>query len=250
MGNRWGFTKNLIFCVIASIRLPLFLCKHCRGVAQSGSVLDLGSRSRRFKSSHPDHFMFFMSYTGILFCLSGPAGAGKDSIKQGLLARNNALSKWVSTSSRAPRKGEVEGRDYFFISQEDFKNKISRGEFIEYDSINNSYYVSIGTKEQFDTALRNGQFMVHDITIDGVRALKKLYGKNIICIFIAPPSLDEIEKRLKLRGDTPEVIQARLELAETEMKAVNDATIVDHVVLNDELDRAVNECEQVIQGYL
>ena len=194
--------------------------------------------------------MFFMGYKGILFCLSGPAGAGKDSIKQGLLAKNSALSKWVSTSSRSPRKGEIDGRDYFFISQEDFKDKINRGEFIEYDSINDSYYVSIGTKEQFDTALQNGRFMVHDITVGGVRNLKELYGSNIICIFIVTPSLAEIEARLKLRGDSPEVIKARLELAEIEMKAANDTNIVDYVVLNKDLDMAIEECNQIIKKHI
>jgi len=191
-----------------------------------------------------------MDYKGILFCLSGPAGAGKDSIKQGLLAGNNALSKWVSTTSRSPRQGEIEGRDYFFISQEDFEGKINRDEFVEYDSVHGDYYVAMGTKEQFSTALQNGRLIVHDITVGGVRILKELYGRNIVCIFIVPPSLDELRKRLELRGDAPDEIQARLKLAEIEMKAADDASITDYVVLNDDLERAVGECDKIIKGYL
>ena len=190
-----------------------------------------------------------MNYKGILFCLSGPAGAGKDSIKQGLLARNSALSKWVSTTSRRPRKGEIEGRDYFFISQEDFEDKISHGEFVEYDSVHGDYYVAMGTKEQFSTALQSGRLIVHDITVGGVRILKELYGRNIVCIFIIPPSLDEIKKRLELRGDAPEEIRARLKLAEIEMKAAKDANIADYVVLNDDLEKAVKECDGIIRQY-
>ena len=191
-----------------------------------------------------------MDYKGILFCLSGPAGTGKDSIKKKLLAENPALSKWVSTSSRKPRSGEIDGVDYFFISQENFEAKIAGNELIEYDKINDSYYVSVGTKEQFSAALQEGRIILQDITVEGVRILKRLYDCNVICIFIVPPSLDELGKRLKLRGDSSEVIQARLELAEIEMLAAKDANVADYVVLNDDLDKAVRECSKIINNLL
>jgi guanylate kinase len=150
----------------------------------------------------------------------------------------------VSATTRTIRKGEQDGRDYFFLTREKFEELIEDKGLIEYEEIFGNYY---GTpREQIDQAIHMGKRMLFDIDVKGGLSIKKLYPEESILIFIAPPDRETLKKRLEGRGtDAPEVIERRLDRADMETKM---AESYDHLVVNDDLDKAVAEVEKLIFG--
>lgn len=181
---------------------------------------------------------------GLLIIYSGPSAVGKDTILHELLKDsklNLALS--ISMTTRSPREGEVDGKDYFFVSHERFKQAIDNDELLEYASYVDNYY---GTPFEYVEKNRNeGKNVILEIEMDGAQKVRSMVKDNVISIYIVPPSIEELERRLKGRNlDKPEVIAKRLSKAKEELKKVDT---YDYVVTNDELSKAIEEIRSIIR---
>ncbi len=170
-----------------------------------------------------------------ILVISGPSGAGKSSIIERAKGRIGDFYFSVSTTTREPRAGEVNGREYFFVSKEEFKKGIEMGEFLEYAEVHGNYY---GTSiKPVEKALKEGKLVIFDIDVQGFRLIRDRLSDILVSLFITPPTLKELESRLLSRNsDSKEVISKRLENAKREIQAINE---YDFVVVNDNLDRAV-----------
>ena len=153
---------------------------------------------------------------GILFIVSAPSGAGKTTISSGALRAIADLRMSVSCTTRAPRAGEVDGRDYTFLDAEEFERRRSAGEFAESAEVHGFLY---GTpREPIERALAKGEDLLLDIDVQGARQMKERYGIDAVAVFVLPPSEAELERRLRTRAtDSDEVIRRRLERARAEM---------------------------------
>lgn len=182
--------------------------------------------------------------TGQVIVISAPSGAGKDTVVKELM-KNNSNSRWISVSatSRAPREGEQEGVDYYYISREEFEKKIEEGFFLEYTNYAGNYY---GTpKKYIQEKVNQGIDVILIIEIEGASNIKKLIPEAIF-IFIMPPSLKELVRRLKKRGtETNEKILKRFHTA---YKEINEVTKYNYVVVNDKLEDAVNKVESILNA--
>ncbi len=175
-------------------------------------------------------------YEGKLIIVSGPSGVGKDTVVQGAMNGNENLMFSVSATTRAPRPGEEHGKDYFFITQEEFEAMISRGEFFEHAQYTGNYY---GTPMPFVVeSLSAGRDVVLVIDVQGALQIQDM-TRGAVSIFIAPPSVEVLEARLRGRGTEEEsVVQKRLQQAQIELGFQDRYT---HVVVNDDLDIAIQE---------
>ncbi len=176
---------------------------------------------------------------GKLFVISGASGVGKSTVLAKVMAARNDLRFSVSATTRAPRPGEVDGESYYFITKEQFEDMIRRGEFLEYDAHMGNYY---GTpKNQLDK-LENGSLIL-DIEPNGAFNVRKNCADAVL-IFIAPPSVEELERRLRGRGDTSEEqIRLRQERVQWEMEQSKQ---YDHVVINDQVEACADEILNII----
>ena len=178
---------------------------------------------------------------GELIVFAAPSGAGKSSLIKEIVSNNENIELSVSATTRIPREGETHGKDYFFISNEEFNDLNEKEAFIESANVHGHQY---GTLKKFvEDKLENNISVVLDIDVQGFSQISESI-KDIISIFIIPPSLDELKKRLVLRGlDTEEVINKRLINAKKELK---HAESFDHIVLNDDFNRAFNQITSII----
>ena len=172
---------------------------------------------------------------GTLYVFSGPSGVGKDTVLSLLLTRSD-LVKSVSATTRAPREGEVDGVDYYFVSKEEFERLIETGEMLEYTVYAGNYY---GTpKAPVERWLSEGSDVILKIEVDGFSQIKKLMPESV-GIFLLPPSKEELERRLRARGtDSEEAVLRRLETALNELSCAEN---YDWRVVNDDLDLCVDE---------
>jgi guanylate kinase len=175
--------------------------------------------------------------------VSGPSGSGKSSIVKDLLERL-PLEFSVSATTRLPRPGERHGDHYNFVSRRDFEAMIENGELLEWAQYNNRFY---GTPlAPVEAALADGSDVLLEIEIQGARQVRERKPEAVM-FFIAPPSMQELEKRLRRRGDTSdEDIEDRLQIAEAEIAEA--PTLFDHIVVNENLDQAVTEIVGLITG--
>ncbi len=182
-----------------------------------------------------------MSNKGKLIVLSAPSGCGKSTIVKKLLEKRSNIKFSVSATTRKPRDGEVEGKDYFFIDRGEFDEMIANDEFLEYATyVENSYGTPSKAVEQ---ELNNGNDVILDIEVQGAFQVKSK-KPDALMIFLLPPSFEELEKRLILRGkDSLDVIKERLVVAERECAFADK---YDYRIVNDEIDRAVAEFEAII----
>lgn len=180
---------------------------------------------------------------GLLVVISGPSGAGKGTICKQLKAEMKDLKVSVSATTRKPREGEVEGESYFFINEDEFIKKINNDEFLEYACVYGNYY---GTpKKEVFKQLEDGNDIILEIDIQGALQVKKNYPLGVF-IFILPPSLKELQNRIEGRGtDSKEVILKRMQCAYDEL---NYAFEYDYVVLNDEVESAVEKIHCIINA--
>ena len=184
---------------------------------------------------------------GKLFIFSAPSGAGKSTIVQHLMKRDLGLEFSISATSRAPRPGEKDGREYHFISPESFRKMIRDQAFIEWEEVYpNQFYGTLYS--EVEHIWERGHHAIFDIDVAGGLNLKKKYGERACAIFIQPPSPEVLEQRLRSRGTDDEVsLQLRLGKAAFEME---HATRFDHIVVNDRLEQALKEAEKIILDFL
>ena len=184
-----------------------------------------------------------------LLIFSAPSGSGKSTIVQWLMQEHPDLNLYfsVSCTSRAPRGTEQHGVEYFFLSPEEFRQRIADDEFLEYEEVyQDRFYGTL--KSQVERQLQAGQNGVFDVDVKGGINIKKFYGERAMSLFIQPPSVEELRRRLVGRGtDTPEAIENRLAKAEYELTF---APQFDHVVINDDLDTAKAETLRLVKGFL
>lgn len=169
---------------------------------------------------------------GLMLVLSSPSGAGKTSISRALLAREPALSMSVSVTTRAKRPGEVAGTDYHFVNPETFGLMVNRGDLLEHAKVFGNYY---GTpRAPVEESLASGRDVLFDIDWQGTQQLRQSAGRDLVAIFILPPSTRELEKRLKTRAqDSARVVAERMAKAADEMSHWPE---YDYVLVNDDLD--------------
>lgn len=182
--------------------------------------------------------------TGQLIVISGPSGTGKGTIMKKLMENDNK-TRWLSVSatSRKPRKGEIDGTDYFFIDEKDFKKRIKEDYFLEYDKHLDNYY---GTpKEIVKEKLNKGIDVILEIEIEGAKIVQEQIPETLL-IFIMPPSIKELAKRLKQR-DT-EDNEKLLKRFNKTYKEINEVTKYNYVVVNDNIEEATNKIESIIKA--
>jgi guanylate kinase len=178
---------------------------------------------------------------GQLFVFSAPSGAGKSTIIKALRGRVGSTSYSVSHTTRAPRGDEKDGVDYFFVDEAEFKDMISRGEMVEWALVYGCYYGTSAAKLRSWTA--SGLDVLLDVDTEGAFNIKRLFNESIL-IFILPPSLEELERRLVERGtDPPKVIQSRMVEARS---IISKCLRYDYLVVNDDLAEAINSAEAII----
>jgi guanylate kinase len=191
-----------------------------------------------------EHF----SSLGIALIVSGPSGAGKTTVCDKLLRQNKRLQFSISCTTREPRKGELHGKDYYFISADEFKRRVENDEFLEYAEVHDNYYGTL--KTEVTTRVREGKDVLIDIDVQGMRQMRKATAQDPFLdkcstyVFIAPPSYSELEMRLIKRGTEGEqIVSKRLLNARKELKAWNE---YDFLIINDEIDKAVSRLQSVI----
>jgi guanylate kinase len=185
---------------------------------------------------------------GKLIVFSAPSGAGKTSLVHFLLAQKELdLEFSISATSRPKRGNEKDGVDYYFIDNQKFKNQISEGAFAEYQEVYKNYFY--GTyKKEIKRILEKGKSVIFDIDVEGGMNLKKLYPENTLAVFVKPPSVEVLEKRLRNRKtDSEEKIQERLAKAHKELKFENQFDIV---IVNDILVNAQKEAYEKVKKFL
>ncbi len=189
-----------------------------------------------------------MSYMqGKLLIFSAPSGSGKSTIINYLMEQGLNLHFSVSATSRPPRGTERHGVEYYFLTPEEFRKHIAAGDFLEYEEVYaDRFYGTL--RSQVDSQLAAGQNVVCDVDVLGGQNIKKHYGGRALSLFIQPPSVDELRRRLESRGtDAPEVIADRLARAEFELSY---APKFDVVVTNDQLERAEAEALAAVKRFL
>ena len=179
--------------------------------------------------------------------ISAPSGSGKTTIIHYLLQQNLPLQFAISATSRAPRGDEKDGVEYYFLTPQAFKKKIKDNEFVEYEEVyKDTFYGSL--KSEVERILSNGNHVIFDVDVAGGLRIKKSYAEKALSIFILPPSIEELHKRLHTRGtDTPEMIERRLAKALSELEFASE---FDVVILNDELEKARVETFQTVQQFI
>ncbi len=180
---------------------------------------------------------------GILLVMSGPSGAGKGTICQGLLAARKDMAYSVSCTTRQPRKGEADGVNYFFKTRDQFEDMIKNSGLLEHADVYGNYY---GTPREYVLEqLAKGKDVVLEIDPQGALQVKKSYPDGVF-VFIVPPSLDELSKRIYKRGtDAVDVIKRRLSSAANELAY---ASKYDYIVVNDEVEKAVRKVSNIIDA--
>ena len=186
---------------------------------------------------------------GKLIIFSAPSGSGKSTLVQHLMTEypELRLKFSISCTSRAPRGTERNGVEYFFLSPDKFRQKISAGDFLEYEEVyQDKFYGTL--KSQVETQAERGENVVFDVDVKGGCTIKKYYGDRALSVFIQPPSVEELRKRLVGRAtDAPEVIEQRLAKAEYELTFADK---FDKVITNDDLDVAKAEAYQIVSEFL
>ena len=180
-------------------------------------------------------------FRGLLLVVSSPSGAGKTTLCTRLRQEFAQLRFSVSYTTRAPRPGEQHGREYFFVDPADFTEMVARDEFAEYALVHGNNY---GTSARLvNEALGSGEDLLFDIDFQGGRQLKAKFPGDVVLVFILPPSLQELERRLRSRNtDAPEVIERRLRVARDELRHYSE---YDYIIVNDDLDRAYDVLRSV-----
>ena len=186
-------------------------------------------------------------HTGKLVILSAPSGAGKSTIVNQLLHTFPQLEFSISATSRAPRGKERHGVEYYFLSAEEFSRAVEQNEFVEWEEVYAG--TCYGTlRSEVERIWDKGHVIVFDVDVKGGIRLKQIFREKALSIFIMPPSIEELRRRLEGRGtDTPEAIERRVQKAETEISFCRK---FDHIVINNRLEDAVEETTSLIRNFI
>ncbi|MFV0366671.1 MAG: guanylate kinase [Mangrovibacterium sp.] len=184
---------------------------------------------------------------GKLIIFSAPSGSGKTTIVKHLLKQDLGLEFSISATSRAPRHTETHGKDYYFLSPEEFKSKVDADEFLEWEEVYQG--TCYGTlKAEVERITAQGKHVLFDVDVVGGVNIKQYYGEEALAVFVQPPSVEELERRLTGRDtDSAEVIQKRIDKAEYELSF---APKFDYVLVNDQLEVALKEAGEVINDFV
>lgn len=184
-----------------------------------------------------------MNNKGILVVVSGFSGAGKGTVMKALLEKYDSYALSISVTTRAPRPGESDGREYFFRTKDEFEELIRKDELIEYARYVDNYY---GTPRAYvEEQLQKGKDVILEIEIQGAMKVKEKIPEALL-VFVTPPSMDELKRRLVGRGtETPEVIESRIARAFEEAQGMEN---YDYLLINDELEECVEQLHQIIGG--
>lgn len=178
---------------------------------------------------------------------SAPSGSGKTTLVKHLLSIDHRLSFSISACTRPMRSNETHGKDYYFLEVEDFKNKIQRGEFLEYEEVyGGNFYGTL--KSEIERIWASGKTVLFDVDVEGGLNLKSYFGNRALAVFIKPPGIEALTQRLKSRlTETEESLQIRIDKALHELKYENK---FDEVLINDKLDEALLEAERMVDHFL
>ncbi|HAN17228.1 MAG: guanylate kinase [Bacteroidetes bacterium GWC2_33_15] len=184
---------------------------------------------------------------GKMLIFSAPSGAGKTTIVHNLLNKNLNLEFSISATSRPIRSNEIHGKDYYFIPADEFKQKIAKHEFVEWEQVyENRFYGTL--KSEVERIWAKGNHVIFDVDVVGGLNIKKKYPDQALSIFIMPPGIDELEKRLRLRStDSNEDIETRIAKAK---KEIEYAGKFDVVILNENLNKAIAEAENIVRNFI
>ncbi|WP_138430451.1 guanylate kinase [Fodinibius saliphilus] len=184
---------------------------------------------------------------GKIIVIVAPSGAGKTTIARKLLADNPKIKFSTSATTRPPRKGEKDGREYYFLSEEEFSRKVKEDDFLEWEEYSGNKYGTL--QSEVDKLVESGYFPLLDIEVKGALNVQRIYEKDsLISIFIKPPSMDVLKERLANRGsETDESLSRRLERAKIELQHAED---FDYSVVNDDLETAYTEVKEIIESFI
>lgn len=184
---------------------------------------------------------------GKVIIFSAPSGAGKTTLTRYVLESFPQLEFSVSATTRKPRSYEIHGKDYYFLTTEEFKALIEQNEFVEWEEVyKDNYYGTL--KKEVERIWNKGNHVVFDVDVKGGINLKKIFADQALSVFIMPPSIDMLEKRLKKRGtETDEIIKNRVKKAFIE---IDDYKHFDKLILNDQLEKSKTDIYQIIQEFL
>jgi len=188
-----------------------------------------------------------MRKTQKFIILSAPSGAGKTTIAHHLLNAGLGLEFSITACSRAMRAGETDGVDYYFISTEDFKQRVKAGDFLEWEEVYpNHFYGTM--KSEIDRIHKNGNSVMFDVDVVGGLNIKKIYKDHSLAIFISPPSFGALKERLEKRAtDPPEKIRLRLAKAKNELERAPE---FDAIIVNDKLEDSLEKAEKLVRDFL
>lgn len=187
-----------------------------------------------------------MNNTFDLICFSAPSGTGKSTVIDLLLNTDSSLALSISATTRNPRGSEKDGVEYIFLSDTEFKKKINNSELLEFEEVHGYYYGTL--IETVDSFLANGKKVVFDIDVNGALQIKKKYAEKALLIFLKPPNIEELKRRLKNRKtESQDKINKRLERLPYEMEK---SVEFDRVVINDKLEETVIKIKNIISGGL
>ncbi len=180
---------------------------------------------------------------GIIFVISAPSGTGKTTICDSIIKKFSGVNLSISTTSRFPRENEEDNKDYHFISKDEFENRISMKKFVEWTTVLGNYY---GTEyDELDKYLKRKEDVVLNINIDGGKAIKQNYPDSVL-IFILPPSLKELQERLKKRGtETSKQLNQRLNMAKHEFEMIAE---YDYLLVNENIEKTVEIIDNIIKA--
>jgi guanylate kinase len=182
---------------------------------------------------------------GKLIVISAPSGSGKTTIAKAVMKKYPAMLFSVSATTRPRRPNETEGKDYFFLSNDEFKARVDRGELVEWEEIYGNYYGTL--KSEVDRALSQGQVMLFDVDVKGALSIKTMYGYDAVLIFIKPPSFEVLKERLTNRQTEDEAaLKRRLERVAMELRQADQ---FDFQVVNDDLATAIDKVEKIIASH-
>lgn len=188
-----------------------------------------------------------MNKEGKLVIFSAPSGAGKTTLVHHLLSKKFGLEFSVSAATRAQREGEIDGKDYYFLSVSDFKKRIENKEFVEWEEVyTDNFYGTLRTEVQ--RIWNKGSHVIFDVDVEGGLNLKHAYGEKALAIFVMPPSIDSLRKRLESRDtETKESVDRRMKKAPHE---IEKSVSFDKIILNDNLSEAMKRSEELVRDFL